>query len=174
MKQRTRWLAFGVAAALVLAAAGASAPYAQTVGPTVGEFVTMLASQGPGGPMGTEQALRLMRHMGLGLVVADPNAPLTEASLAKILKAYGFRSTTQNPGGIVDSGLASGALSLLSTSILNGGFSGRGGTRPNDVQVCLSERNHGQCVSCCVQQHSPVPSCARFCSGLVPSPSIPN
>jgi len=176
MKQRTRWLSLGVVAALLLAAAGASAPYAQPIGPAVGEFVTMLVNQGPGGgSLSAEDALRLMRQRGLGLVVADPNAPLTEASLARILKAYGFQSTTQNPGGIVDFGLATGALSLLSTSVLYSGVASPGGisapiTPPQD---CLYESNPGQCASCCVRRHFWGPSCARLCSSLVPSPSVP-
>ena len=176
MKQRTRWPALGVAAVLLLAATGASAPYAQPIGPTVEAFVTMLVNQGPGGgSLGTEDALRLMRQKGLGLVVADPIAPLTEASLAKILKAYGFPSTTQNPGGIVDFGLAGGALSLLSTSVLYSGFASPGGISSPSAppQACLSESNPGQCASCCVRRHFWGPSCAHLCSSLVPSPSVP-
>jgi len=174
MKQRTRWLSLGVVAALLLAAAGASAPYAQPIGPAVGEFVTILVNQGPGGgSLSAEDALRLMRQRGLGLVVADPNAPLTEASLAEILKAYGFRSTTQNPGGIVDFGLATGALSLLSTSVLYSGFASPVGISSPNAQACLSESNPGQCASCCVRRHFWGPSCAHLCSSLVPSPSVP-
>jgi len=183
MTQRTKWLALGVVATVALGVTGAPGPYAQPIGPTVGEFVTTLANQGPGSPMSSEQALQLMRQRGLGPVVAAPNAPLTEASLGKILANYGFISTTQNPRGIVDFSRASGALTLFSTSILSVSFLGPSGypaahdaqvpLSDSDAQTCLSQSNPGQCVSCCIQHHAPGPSCARFCSFLVPSPSAP-
>jgi hypothetical protein len=177
MKHWTRWLAMGVAVTLLLVAADATEAGGLS-GPTVGQFVTQVASQSAGTPVTLDQAIKAMRR--LGIVIKDPNAQLTQDMLSRILRVFGFRSETGAPGALADFGAANGALSLLTTGFLGGGSPGSGTfSRPLDVGVCLDAPSQGACVSCCVHQGSgpgssgglPAPICVQFCQFLA-SPSM--
>jgi hypothetical protein len=167
MKHWTRWLAIGVAVALSLVAADALEAGGQS-GPTVGQFVTQVVSQSAGTPVTLDQAIKAMRR--LGIVIKDPNAPLTQETLSRIMRVFGFRSEGSAPGSDVDSNLANGSLYLLGTGFMGGNSPGSSNfSRPLDVGVCLDQPTHGQCVSCCVQQGSPgrgLPGsiCSQFCN----------
>src|SRR5262245_53474498 len=177
MKHWTRWLAMGVAVVLSLAAADASAAYAQA-GPTVGQFVTMVVSQTAGTPVTLDQALKAMRRLGIS--IKDPDAALDQQTLARIMRTFGFRCEGKDPNTPVDFNLANGSLYLLSTGFLGGSSGGSSDfSAPLDVGVCLDEPNFGLCVACCVRQGSRPPGggfpgsvCTQFCSTISPSPSM--
>ena len=164
-----------IATVAMIIAMGVSMGQAATL--TAGQFAAFLVNFGNNGtPVSESEAVNKL--VKLGVPLGKPNAPLTEVQLAKIMGAFGVRAGTDNPKGFVDDALANYAASILSTTSLfqTGQETSKDHPRTSetDLQACLSARNPGQCVNCCMDQLKAGKACQSFCQDLVPpSPSGP-
>jgi len=96
------------------------------------------------------------------------DARLTEGSLAGIMNAYGIKSTTGQPGLLVDQGRADAALLFIWQSAAarggNAGTSGAAGGGQIDLSTCVPDRNIWTCMQCCIQQADRPAPAATFCT----------
>ncbi|HKQ96366.1 MAG TPA: hypothetical protein VJV75_00680 [Candidatus Polarisedimenticolia bacterium] len=139
--------------------------------PSVGEFVTMVANTGAAEPVSTDEALRGLER--LGIVVADPAAPLTQGALARIMGSLGYEVTTRDPGAAVESTMTGAALRLVGSGAINPlrGISTEWFPPPQGPGGCLF--GGVDCLQCCLRMHIPIQGCSRFCQNVVVSPSGP-
>ena len=172
MRRGTLVLAVVLAAGLLMPTAGAAGPVVQRAGPTVAEFVTMAANAGDAAePVSTDAALdRLAR---LGVIVSDPDAPLSQEMLARIMGGLGHTAVTRDPASPADHTMAGVALGLVGSSPINPlrGIGTEALTPPLQPGGCLS--GGADCVQCCLRMRIPLDGCLRFCSSVSVSPSSP-
>ena len=106
----------------------------------------------------------------------NPEARLTESSLAEIMTAFGVSSTTRQPGLQVDQGRADAALLFIWQSASGPGGQGGASSASSGGQInlssCVPDRNIWICMQCCLSQGGPAGSCSYFCTFGV-SPSSP-
>ena len=176
MRTLRKLLVPALVAALPLAAfaaAGGSEKASTRV--TVGDFAVMLATAGAtGAALDAQSAVKALAKTGVPL--GDPGATLNQRKLAEILDYYGVRATTQMPDADVGAGKAAAAATLIvGTSGFMGTEMASGpGLASSDIEVCLQEKNHGQCVNCCKDLGTRARACSRFCQQINQgSPSEP-
>ena len=167
---KSRHLAAGFAAALVTLSLIAPGAVGAASGPTVSDFALKVYK----GSLSRQEAMAALRV--LVPAIQGPDARLTEGSLAEIMNAYGIRSTTGQPGLMVDQGRADAALLFIWPSVSarggNAGTSGAAGGGQINLSTCTVDRNIWTCMQCCVGQGGPTGSCSYFCTFGV-SPSSP-
>ncbi|HUD72939.1 MAG TPA: hypothetical protein VMQ62_13350 [Dongiaceae bacterium] len=172
MRRALLAMALALATGIVFPSPGLAGPIVKRGGSTVGQFVTMAANAGDAAtPVTTDEALRGLER--LGIVVHDPEATLTQGSLAKIMAALGHPATTRDPVASAESSMIGAALGLLGSSPFNPlrGIAPDAFTSPTQPGGCL----YGgvDCIQCCLRMHIPLDGCFRFCNLAVPSPSSP-
>lgn len=164
-------LAVALVAGLLVPSTGVAAPPQKSAVPSIAEFVTMAANTGAAEPVSTDEAMRGLER--LGVVVADPAAPLTQGTLVRIMGGLGYQVTTRAPGAAVESTMTAAALRLVGSSALNPLHSI--GTEwfppPNAPGGCLF--GGVDCLQCCLRLSIPLQGCSRFCTAVVVSPSGP-
>jgi hypothetical protein len=167
---KSRNLMAGLAAAVVTLALIAPGLANEAAGQTVSDFAVKVYK----GSLSRQEAMAALRVLVPG--IQSPDARLTEGSLAEIMNAYGIKSTTGQPGILVDQGRADAALLFIwqSVSARGGNGSASGGTVGGqiDLSSCTGDRNIWTCMQCCLQQGAPAGSCGVTCSFGV-SPSAP-
>ena len=170
---RIRKFTLLAAAALCGAALMASPARSQTAPLTTARFAVLVANFGTNGAfIGQEEALKRLRS--IGAPVRNGDDIMTEGELAKIMLTFGLRSHTSNPKAPVGETLANTAAAMINNTLTFVSSEGKPKDVPpeGDVSVCLSERNHGQCVTCCKDFGQRANVCAKFCMNLEPpSPS---
>jgi hypothetical protein len=163
-------LAAGFAAALVALALIAPGAVGAASGPTLSDFALRVYK----GSLSRQEAMTALRARVPA--IQGPDARLTEGSLAGIMNAYGIKSTTGQPGLLVDQGRADAALLFIWQSASagggNAGTSGPAGGGSIDLALCTANQNIWACMECCLQQGAPAGSCGRSCAQGV-SPSVP-
>ena len=166
----TSKLTAGFAAALVTLALISPGSAGAASGPTVSDFAVKIYK----GSLSRQEAMAALRSLVPG--IQGPDAPLTEGSLAEIMNAYGIKSTTGQPGLMVDQGRADAALLFVWRSVAarggNAGASGAAGGGQIDLSTCTGDRNIWTCMECCIALGGPAGSCGRSCAFGV-SPSSP-
>lgn len=166
----SRNLKAGCAAALVILAFIAPELAGAASGPTVSDFAVKIYK----GSLSRQEAMTALRARMPG--IQGPDARLTEGSLAEIMNAYGIKSTTGQPGLLVDQGRADAALLFVWQSVAarggNAGASGAAGGGPVDLATCTGGQNIWTCMQCCMALGGPAGSCGRSCTFDV-SPSGP-
>lgn len=159
-----------IAAALVTLALLASGQAGAAQGQTISDFALKVYK----GSLSRQDAMAALRAAVPAL--QNPDARLTESSLAEILTAFGVDSTTRRPGLEVDQGRADAALLFIWQSASGAG--GRGGASGNssggtiDLASCVSGGNIWTCMLCCLSQGGWAGSCSNSCTFRV-SPSVP-
>jgi hypothetical protein len=164
----SRSLAARFAAALVALALVAPGAAGAASGPTVSDFAVKVYR----GSLSRQEAMAALRV--LVPAIQGPDARLTEGSLAEIMNAYGIKSTTSQPGLLVDQGRADAALLFVWQSVSarggNAGASSGAGGGSIDLSTCTPDRNIWTCMQCCIEQGGPTGSCSYFCTfGVSPS-----
>jgi hypothetical protein len=139
---------------------------------TPGQTISNFAVKVYKGALSRQEAVSVLR--GLVPSIQNPDARLTEGSLADIMSAYGIKSTTRQPGLLVDQGRADAALLFIwQSSSFSGGQSGASsgaGGGHIDLSSCTPDRNIWTCMQCCLAQGGPTGSCSYFCTfGVSPS-----
>ncbi len=166
----SRSLAARFAAALVALALVAPGASGAASGPTVSDFAVKVYR----GSLSRQEAMAALRV--LVPAIQGPDARLTEGSLAEIMNAYGIKSTTSQPGLLVDQGRADAALLFVWQSVSarggNAGASGSAGGGSIDLSTCTSDRTIWTCMRCCLDLGGSPGSCGRSCTFDV-SPSVP-
>lgn len=165
-------LAAALVAGVMIPAAGIAGPAVKHAGPTVGEFVTMAANAGEAvEPVSTDMALRNLAR--LGIVVSDPDAPLSQGTLARIMGGLGYQVTTREPSAVADGAMAGAALGMVGSSLLNPlrDLGTDAFTSPLAPGGCLF--GGVDCMQCCLRFRIPVDGCLRLCGNIVVSPSGP-
>lgn len=165
-----------VAALPLVAFAAGGGPEKPSTRVTVGDFAVMLAGAGAtGAAVDAQAATKALARTGVPL--GDPAATLDERKLVEILDYYGLRATTRMPDAAVGAGKAAAAATLIAGTT---GFIGTemasepGLDNAGDIDVCLEEKNHGQCVNCCKDLGVRARACSRFCQQINQgSPSEP-
>ncbi len=159
-----------LAAALVALAFLAPGQAGAASGQPISEFAVKIYK----GSLSRQEAMAALRT--LVPTLQNPDAPLTESSLNQIMNAFGIKSTTRQPGSLVDQGRADAALLFIwqSTSGAggHGGASAAAGGGPIDLASCGSGQNIWTCMQCCMSQGGWAGSCSNFCTFGV-SPSAP-
>lgn len=171
MRRALSVVAVALAASLI-PSLGVAGPTVKPAGPTVGEFVTMAANAGGVvTPVTTDAALRALER--LGIAVSDPDAPLSQGMLARIMGGLGYQVVTHEPGAAADSGMTSAALGLVGSGGINplGGIRPEWNAPPTSAGGCLF--GAVECLDCCLRLRIPLQGCARFCSNATVSPSGP-
>jgi hypothetical protein len=163
-------LAAGFAAALVTLALVGPGGVGAASGLTVSDFAVKIYK----GSLSRQEAMAALRAMVPA--IQGPDARLTEESLAGIMSAYGIKSTTGQPGLLVDQGRADAALLFIWQSMSarggNAGTSGAAAGGQINLSTCTVDRNIWVCMQCCIGQGGPTGSCSYFCTFGV-SPSTP-
>ena len=140
------------------------------VGAASGQTISDFALKVYKGSLSRQDAVAALRVVVPSL--QNPDARLTEGSLAEIMNAYGIKSTTGQPGLLVDQGRADAALLFIwkSASDGHGGASGNSSGGSIDLASCVPDRNIWTCMQCCLSQGGPAGSCSYFCTfGVSPS-----
>ncbi|MGH9750386.1 MAG: hypothetical protein ACRD5D_00100 [Candidatus Polarisedimenticolia bacterium] len=134
---------------------------------TVGKFAVMLNAATGGRSLEAGKAMEALTKAGVPLR-GSLDQPLTERMLADVLAYYDVKAT-----GAADRSVSEGkARSAL--LLAGGSLASAASIVPADIDICLQESNHGQCVGCCKSQGGTANSCARVCFAInKPSPSEP-
>jgi len=177
MRPTRRLLAVILIAAMPLAAYAAEQAKGQksTSPVTVGDFAVMLSaatSRGPAVDVKDAHAALVKAGVPLG----NPKAVLSEQKLAEVLGYYGLRVTSSSPSQPVTLAKAESALVMLGSALNSATVSTAGSSSAApaaDVDVCLSEANHGQCVNCCKGFGGAANTCSRFCQQIKVSEGEP-
>lgn len=140
---------------------------------TVGDFAVMLAAA-TGSARSLEAGKAVESLARSGVPVGDPRQILSEGKLVEILDYYGVKARTAAPGQAVSLGKAETAL-LAAGSSLGAAAAATSSAPDADIDVCLGERNHGQCTVCCKAfPGTTATGCSHFCHQLNrKSPSEP-
>jgi len=106
------------------------------------------------------------------------NTPLNEGDAAVLLRAAGFTATTSEPGRLLSRDRADALVRQFKASTPatppRGGNPHENGVQPADLDGCLGEANHGQCVNCCKAEGGGASACAKLCFEInKPSSSEP-
>jgi hypothetical protein len=178
MRPTRRLLAVILIAAMPLAANAAEQAKGQkSAGPiTVGDFAVMLSATTSRGPaVDVKDAYAALVKAGVPL--GNPKAVLSEQKLAEVLGYYGIRVTSSLPSQPVTVAKAESALVRLGSALNSATASTAGSTSSPgpaaDVDVCLSEANHGQCVNCCKGFGGLANTCSKFCQQIKVSEGEP-
>ena len=140
---------------------------------TMRELARELASVAPA--RAQEISARLSR-LELG---RPANTPLNEGDAAALLRAAGFTATTSEPGRLLSRDRADALVRQFKASTpatpARGGSAHDNGVQPaNDLDDCVQEANHGQCVNCCKAEGGGASACAKLCFEInKPSSSEP-
>lgn len=167
---KSRNLMAMVAAAFVTLALLAPGPVCAASGQTISDFALKVYK----GSLSRQDAVTALRARVPAM--QNPDARLTESSLAEIMTAFGVSSTTRQPGLLVDQGRADAALLLIWQSPSNpgghGGASGNSSGGPIDLASCVSGGSIWICMQCCLSQGGWAGSCSSSCTFRV-SPGTP-
>src|SRR5262245_8017438 len=167
-----------IAVALAMVVASAIAPdFAGTNRPsspvTIRELAHELASVAEA--RAPEVSARIS-SFGLG---RPSNTPLTEGEAVALLRTAGLAATTSDPGRLLSRDRADALVREFKASVANSPSKGGGSPHDNGVKLtdldgCLGEANHGQCVNCCKEQGGGASACAKLCFEInKPSSSEP-
>jgi len=157
---------------MLMPTAGAAGPVVKRSGLTVAEFVTMAANVGDAAePVSTDVALERLAR--LGVVVGDPDAPLSQEMLARIMGGLGHPAVTHDPASPADHTMAGVALGVVGFSAINAlrGVGTEALTPPLQPGGCLS--SGVDCLQCCLRMRIPIQGCLRFCGNVSASPFSP-
>ena len=160
----SRWaLVLALVVAVPLTAfAGVSRAKDQSV--TVGDFAVLLAAAtGKGRNLSTESAVDALKKAGVP--IGDGKAVLSEKDLAAILDHYGVKAVTKTPDRSVSLARAESAL-VAAGGVLAASASIAPGPEQTQLDICLVEANHGQCVNCCKGLGGKPTDCAKFCFAI--------
>jgi hypothetical protein len=135
---------------------------------TVGKFAVMLNAATGGRSLEAGKALEALTKAGVPLR-GGLDQPLTERMLADVLAYYDVKASGAADRSVSE-GKAKSALLLA-----GGSLASAASVAPADeLDICLQESNHGQCVNCCKSQGGSANSCAKVCFAInKPSPSEP-
>jgi len=137
-------------------------------GQTISDFAVKVYK----GALSRQQAVAALR--GVAPSIQNPDARLTEGTLAEIMTGFGIKSTSRQPDFLMDQGRADAALLFIwQSSLFPGGQAGASsgaGGGPIDLASCIGDRNIWTCMQCCLSLGGPAGSCGRSCTfGVSPS-----
>ncbi len=136
---------------------------------TVGSFALKVAVALGLEPGSENEAVASLRAAGAS-VNENPGARLTEGVAARVLVDLGLKvAPPKNPSKPVSASLAS-ALATQVALTTSAKVASKGASAPPPPVSCLTSKNHGQCVSCCVHSGFKGNFCSKYCKANQPPP----